>query len=139
MENTNKLIIDDGVKVYTIENVSGQILGEISFNPSDTNIISRYESVQKFFDNMKESDYQNTEDGFAKLENDITKQVDYLLRANTKDTFFAITGPLSPLESGELYFENVMNALRAVIEKELGVRMKKMQTRVRKYTEKYHK
>ena len=139
MENKNKLVIDDGSKVYTIENKSGQVLGEISFNPSDTNIIQRYENFRKFFENLKEEEYPKTAEGLKKLEEDIVKQVDCLLRSNTKDTIFAIAGPTTPLVTGELFFENVANAIAVVIEAELGVRMKKMQTRVKKYTEKYQK
>ena len=43
----NKIIINDGLKTYDIENQDGKLLGQFSFNPSDTNIIHRYNDVVK--------------------------------------------------------------------------------------------
>ena len=39
----NKIVVDDGSKVYTIENKRGKVLGKFEFRPADTNIIKRYE------------------------------------------------------------------------------------------------
>lgn len=139
MANKNELIIDDGTLVYEIKNKAGQLLGEICFNPSDTNIVNRYKKFQQFFENIKEEDYPKTDEGFEKLQNDIVEQFDYLLRTDAKGKLFSICGAATPLPNGELFFESVANSVAALIEKEMGVRMKKMQSRVNKYTEKYHK
>ena len=41
----NKIVVDDGSKVYTIENKRGKVLGKFEFRPTDTNIVKRYEEV----------------------------------------------------------------------------------------------
>ena len=139
MGNKNELIIDDGTLVYEIKNKAGQRLGEICFNPTDTNIVNRYNKFCEFFENIKEDDYQRTEEGYKKLQDDIVEQFDYLLRTDTKETIFSVCGAATLLPNGELFFESLANSVAALIEKEMGVRMKKMQARVNKYTEKYQK
>ncbi len=139
MGNQNELIIDDGTLVYDIKNKAGQLLGKICFNPSDTNIVTRYKKFQEFFENIREEDYPRTDEGFARLQDDIVNQFDYLLRTDAKEKIFSICGAATPLPNGELFFESVANSVAALIEKEMGVRMKKMQSRVNKYTEKYQK
>ena len=38
----NVIKINDGFKTYDIVNQDNKLLGQFSFNPSDTNIIKRY-------------------------------------------------------------------------------------------------
>ena len=139
MGKQNELIIDDGTLVYEIKNKAGQFLGKICFNPSDTNIVNRYNKFREFFENIKEEDYPKSDEGFAKLQDDIVEQFDYLLRTDTKERIFSICGAATPLPNGELFFESVANSVASLIENEFGTRIKKMQSRVNKYTEKYHK
>ena len=55
-QKTNTIIIDDGSKEYNIQNQHGETLAVFRFRPSDTNIISRFEEVQKFFDNFSKEE-----------------------------------------------------------------------------------
>lgn len=139
MSNKNRIIIDDGTKVFPIYNKANKKLGEFVFAPSDTNIVNRYKDVQEYIANMKQEDYEDNEEGLQKMEEDIKKQMDYLTNADAKDAFFSILGPLTPLANGEYFFENVLNAIASVIGSEMKVRMERSRTKVRKYTEKYHK
>ena len=114
-------------------------MGEFRFNPSDTNIIRRYEDVAKFLNEVDLSKYPEGVEGMTQLEADMKKQILYLLNVGENCELFKIAGPMTPLVSGELYIENVMDAIKAVIEAETGERVKKARSRASKYTQKYHK
>lgn len=134
----NKIIVDDGLKTYTIENKRGDYLGEFTFNPSDTNIITRHEEVIEFINNLTLPENEDKE-SIKETEKLLKEKIDYLLNADTSQTFFKICGPLTPLVSGETFVENIIAAIGTVIEKEMGVRMKKANERINKYTQKYKK
>ena len=58
---------------------------------------------------------------------------------DSKESFFSILGPFSPLASGKLFFEEVVDAIGRVIETETEHRAKKVRTRMNKYVAKYRK
>ena len=135
----NDIIIDDGVKIYNIKNKHGKYLGKFEFRPADTNIVSRYEEVVNFFNNMKIEESDQPDDAIKKVEGDVIEKMSYLIGGDAAEAFFSIMGPFSVLASGELFFENVINAVSAVIEREMSTRTKKLQRRMNKYVAKYHK
>lgn len=142
--NTNDIIIDDGSRAYNIKNKRGEILGKFIFIPSDMNIIDRYKHAVETFDKLQDKIKNESEDAdVIKLKNEcekeIEKEIDYLFRADASGTFFTITTPFTPLESGELFVESVLNAVRLIIEKETGKRLERAKSRASKYTERYHK
>lgn len=138
-QNTsNDIIIDDGKKVYNIKNKIGERLGQFSFRPSDTNIVKRYEEVVEFFNGYKAPLDSNNDEVSKKLEEEIAEKISYLINADASEAFFSILGPFSILESGEVFFENVINAIGTVIEKEMSVRTSRMTRRMNKYVQKYH-
>lgn len=134
---TNDIIIDDGSKVYNIKNKQGKMLGRFEFRPSDTNIVKRYEEVVEFFNNFTVP--EDTEQAIQAAEKEMTEKMSYLIGGDSEEAFFSIMGPFSALASGELFIENVLNAIAKVIEKEMSVRTKKVQRRMNKYVAKYHK
>ena len=133
----NKIVVDDGLKTYTIENKRGDYLGEFTFNPADTNIVKRHEEVIDFLNSVNLEEYSDGK--ISDLEDVLKSKIDYLLNADTSETFFKICGPMTPLVSGETFVENIIAAIGLVIEKEMGVRMKKANDRISKYTQKYSK
>lgn len=132
----NKIVIDDGSKIYTIENKRGKFLGKFEFRPSDTNILKRYEEVVDFFNTFKMP--EDTEEAVKAAEKEMVDKISYLIGGNSEEAFFSILGPFSALASGELFIENVLNSVSAVIEKEMSVRTRKVQRRMNKYVQKYH-
>ena len=134
---SNEIIIDDGSKVYTIKNRRGKALGTFEFSPSDTNIVGRYEEVVEYFNNFKIP--EETEEAVRKVEHEMVEKMNYLIGGDAEEAFFSILGPFSVLASGELFIENVLNAVAKVIEREMSVRTKKVQRRMNKYVQKYHK
>lgn len=139
----NTITIDDGLKTYDIVNKSGKLLGQFSFNPSDTNIIRRHaeviNSLEKLSENVPEDvEEENGAEALKKIEEIIYEKVDYLLNADVAREFFAIMGPMTLLENGQFFVENVIDAIGQAISAETGARVKKLNTKVRKHTSKYH-
>lgn len=130
----NEIIIDDGSKVFNIKNKHGKVLSRFIFRPADTNITQRYDEVRQFFEKFKAPDEMSPEE----IEQLFIEKLDYLVNADTKETFFGIMGPFSPMPDGRMFVEVCMDAICGVISRELDVRMKKTQSRVSKYTQKYH-
>ena len=85
----NKIIVDDGLKTYTIENKRGDYLGEFTFNPSDTNIIARHEEVIEFINNLTLPENEDKE-SIKEAEKLLKEKIDYLLNADTSQTFYMI-------------------------------------------------
>lgn len=132
----NEIIIDDGSKTYNIKNKRNETLGTFTFRPSDTNIVNRLDEVVDFLNNYN---VPNTSDGAAMAEKEIVEKISYLIDADAEESFFKILGAFSPLANGELYVENVLNAISKVISKEFNHRSKLVQNHMNKYVAKYHK
>ena len=140
----NKIVIDDGFKTYDIENQDGKLLGQFSFNPSDTNIIHRHAEVVKALEELEveipegESE-TDTEEALAKIEKIIHEKLNYLLNADVAENFFSIMGALTPLANGQYFIESVIDAIGQAIQAETGTRMQKVNGKIKKHTAKYHR
>ena len=136
----NVITIDHGLKSYDIVNKSGKLLGQFSFNPSDTGLINRYKEVSVNIielGNRLSKENSTKEEKNKKAEDYIKEQFDYLFNANVSGTFFSIMGPLSLL-GDQTFTEVVMNTIASVVKKESGVHLKKLEKRINKHTSKYH-
>ena len=111
-QKANTIVIDDGSKEYNIQNQHGETLAVFRFRPSDTKIISRYEEVQKFFENFSTEENESVKE----CEQRVIERIDYLVGADTGSTFFSVLGPFSPMNNGKLFVEVCMDALRVVID-----------------------
>lgn len=136
-----KIVVDRGLEEYTIEDKNGTILGKFEMNPADVEMIKRYEhvadAVGHIADDVDES--KDIVDILAEMEEKLGKEIDYLFNAKVSQSFFSITSPFTVLANGEFYIENVLNAIGSLIEAETGKRFNKVQTKIKKYTSKYHK
>lgn len=136
----NKIIIDDGFKTYDIENKEGKVLGQFSFNPSDTSIIHRHEKVVQDLNdlNVNFENEENIDEELKRIESVIYEKVNYLLNADVAEAFFSIMGPLTPLASGQYFIETVLDAIGQAIQIETGARVQKISNKISKHTSKYH-
>lgn len=139
-QNSNDIVIDDGSRVYNIKNKRGEILGKFTFIPSDVDgLMERYDHAVSVFREIENSiDKDSDKKALLEAKEKLMNAVDELFNADVSGSFFSITGPLTPLDSGELYVVNIIKAVQAVIEKETGRRLQKVD-RASKYTQKYHK
>lgn len=134
-----QILVNDGSKSYEIVNQDGEVLGVFRFNPSDSNIIEKYNGVVESLEAAFQKVDTGDEEFVMEASREIKEKFDDLFGQNTSKTFFSITGPLTPLSNGQLFAENVVEAIGFIIEKEMKVRVKKVQERMNKYTEKYKK
>lgn len=135
-----RIKIDDGSKTYEIENLDGEILGHFRINPSDTNIVAKYDAVTKALtDYLATVDDNITEEKFIEVQNTIVDKLSELVGEDASKTFFSICGPLTPLASGNLYVENVLDAISGIIEQETGKRMEAVNKHMDKYLDGYQK
>lgn len=139
MENQNKIKVDTGRKQYVIEDLFGNELGTFLFNPADLDIVWRYNETLPEIEKAMTQDVEDGIEALSALEDILKQKIDYIFAADISNTFFAVSGPLTPLAGGELFVEHVVNVLAALIEKELNVRVKKMEKNIKKYTDKYNK
>ena len=136
----NVIKIDDGSEVFDIVNTRGEILGQFTFIPSDFDLVKRYEETVAAFEQMQaelNSADNPSLDIIKELDRKMGEQVDYLFNAKVADKFFSITSPFTILNSGQFFVENVINAIRGVIEEKRDVKLKAIQSHVQKYTQKY--
>lgn len=138
-----QITITSGLKTYDLVNEKKELLGQITFNPSDMNIVNRHQEVIKSLNELKKelsnkSENKSAYEQIEELDNIVYEKFDYLFGAKVSDVIFSIMGPFSVLESGQLFFEHVLNAISAVIEADANKKAKKALSKIKKYTQKYH-
>ena len=136
-----EVIVDSGLCTYDIKDKEGRLLGQFTFNPSDTDIVKRHEKVVSAFEKMEIPDMngENLAKGLEKIDSFIYEQINYLLDSKeVAESFFSIMGPLSPLASGQFFVESVLDAIGQAIQNETGERVRKIAGKIRKHTSKYH-
>lgn len=134
-----RIKINDGSKSYEIVNQNDKVLGTFTFNPSDMNIVEKYNDVVKNLKMAIEKMGEGNDAALIEASSLLRDKMDVLFGEDTSKTFFSITGPLTPLANGQLFIESVLEGIGAVIETEMKVRVEKVRGRMDKYTEKYNK
>ena len=140
----NVIKIDDGYKTYDIVNQDDKLLGQFSFNPSDTKIIHRHAEVVEALEKLEldisaKKDETSLDEAFKAVEAVVYEKINYLLNADVAENFFSIMGPFSPLASGQYFIESVIDAIGQAISAETGARVKKINSKIQKHTSKYHR
>lgn len=134
-----RIKINDGTKTYEIVNQDDEIIGTFTFNPSDTNIIKRYDAVvdelQTYAQEAENGTF--TSERLTEVQDRIVAMMDELTGADTAKAFFTRCGALSPMANGNLYIQNVLEGIGAVIEHETKLRIKRMDAQADKYLKQY--
>lgn len=132
-----QLNVDTGSILIEI-NDRGEKMGEFRFNPSDLDIVKRYEDVVEYLKGVTLGENAGAEEVLAFSEK-IKEQFDYLLNYKVSDIIFAKCNPLTPLANGDFYCENVLEGIAGIIEQSTNQRVEQKKAKIRKATAKYHK
>lgn len=140
---SNKITINTGFKTYDLVNEKDELLGQISFNPSDVNITQRYKKVVDDLEKMDVGEKPSNEaddliESIRKVDEIIYEKINYLTNADIAATLFSIMGPFSPMPTGQYFVEYILEMIGNIITQETGARVKKMSKHIQKHTKKYH-
>ncbi len=136
--NEEELIINTGTKKYVIKDEHRRQMGEFFWNPSDTGILSRYNDVVEYFNSLDLKEGEDAEKFIVDADKGIVEKMSYLLNEDTSTSLFSRVAPLSMLANGNVYAFEVLERIAGLVEKESKVRVNRANTRVNKYTRKYH-
>lgn len=131
------LHVDTGAQIINIDD-KGEIIGQFRFNPTDLDIVKRYEKVVEKISAITLPEEPDEKDILA-VSDEIKDSFDYLLNYKVSDGIFAKCNPLTPITNGDFYFENVMDGIANLIEKTMNQRIEKKREKIQKATAKYHK
>lgn len=140
---SNTIEINSNMKKFDIVDLDGKVLTTIYFNPTDINILHRYEETMRSLATIKlkfGKVSKNTDIGKLLKEVDaiVYEKVDYLLNAQAAEKIFSVMGPFSLLEDGDFYVEVVLKAIGQTIKNENAEYAKKLEEKVNKHTAKYY-
>lgn len=126
---------------YDFLDDNGKVLFTLRFNP-DLDIARRYNKTTDFLNGMfaeLEKTKEDDVDVFFEKCDELKEHLNELFNTDISTPIFSVMNPFTPLESGRLYVEEVVEKLGTIVENELNVRVKKVHSRQSKYTAKYHK
>lgn len=132
-----------------IKDYNGKVLSEFSFNPSDANIVQRYENfvnsfsdlvkqIANYEEGMDKGEYEQGKEKLQLINQSIHEKMNYLLNTDAAESIFSVMGALSPLPSGDYYFTFILEQIAQKIQSATGSRIQKMDMKIRKHTAKYH-
>lgn len=122
---------------YEFLDSDGGILFTLRFNP-DLDIARRYEKTVDFLNNMFEEQDEKDVDAFFAKSDELKEQLNEMFGSDISTPIFSVMNPFTPLENGKFYVEEIIEKLGQIVESELDVRVKRVQSRQSKYTAKYH-
>ena len=136
--SVEKIVIDDGLKTFEIVDKNDNHICDITLNPSDTGIIARVNDVVNALNSYSPSD-DNAEKAITEMDDMLIEKMDALLMTDTRSTLFSRCKPLSMLDNGNTYIEEILTNITPALEKITKTRAAKLEKRMSKYTAAYHK
>lgn len=124
---------------YEFLDVNDKPMFTITINPTDLDLINRANDLIEYLNNMGGDDDGDPLDQIAKAKEEIAKRLNALFNTDIATPIFAVMSPFTPQPNGQTYIEVIIDKLTDIIESELNTRIKKVQSRMNKYTAKYHK
>lgn len=151
-KNAFEIVVDDGSRIVPIINHMGEKIGEFRFRPTDIGIVTRFNETVGEFDKIIEplekvsidaegnaSEEDNNAEEIAAFDEAVQrlyKAVDYIFGGNASEAFFGKMHPFSPVEDN-FYCMQVLEKVSAFIGQQYDTELKKINTNVSKYTNKY--
>ena len=91
------------------------------------------------FEDITEEDIREISTEITEAENAVAEKLNALFDSDISTPIYSVMSPFTPLANGKLYIEEIVDKICVMIETEMHTRMKKVQSRMNKYTAKYHK
>ena len=144
----NLIVIDDGRIDVPIKNQFGEQTGLFRFNPTDLQMVNRYnEASSKFAEIVKPLvDLDISPDGTAETESAMAalneaedrliELFDYVLDSDSREAFFKKTHAFTPTD-GTFYCGKVFDAIGAFIAKKFDAETKRVDLRLQKHVHGY--
>ncbi len=131
--------VKTGVETCKIRDEHDNIIGQFDFNPTDTNMFMRYQTVSKAFSDFNVEKVLTEEDGITKADDFVREQFDFLFGYKVSEGIFGQTGPFTLNKDGTLFFANMLDAIGNIVKKSTEQRIKKIDAQVQKATARYNK
>ena len=129
------------VEEYEFLDANDNVMFKIALNPGDVGIASRYEEVVDYLNSLNIPADEGVDIGIEldKIKTELGAKLDNVFNMPISSQIFSVMHPFAVLADGRLYIEEIVDKICGVIEAELNVRTKKVQSRLAKYAAKYHK
>ena len=129
-----------GVRIYPIKNELGEVISNIHFNPTDSNLMHRFNEVDKYLKKLSESlpeDGSPTMEEEIALNKEIAEKFNYLTGHGAGNELFSYCGALTITSNGSIYCMNVLNLIKELIDEGVPERIEKFNKTVEKHTAEY--
>lgn len=136
---SNEFIVDDGLEEYLFKNTRGDIIAKFHFNGTDTSILTRYDDVQRKYNDLiiKDFDDEKTAEEIKNLEHEIKECFNELFGRNMDVELFNMYQPLAVFNNGNFYCQFIFERIEEIIENAFNTRLEKSKDKVKKATKKY--
>ena len=146
--DADEFVVEDGIQRIPVYNQDHEQIGLFKFNPTDINIVNRYNEVADQFDDviapLKDAgvtkDGEGTDDESIELINEAEKRLiellDYMLGSDSREAFFTKVHAFTPV-NGNFYCENVFKSIGSFIEKKHDVEINRLHARIENHTHGY--
>lgn len=133
--------IDDGKKRYEIKNQEGIVVGEVVFDPTDTNILRRkqqfLDELNIIFSELQKISEDENPDIVAEYEDKVKEKVNAFFNAEVVEPFEKIRGIFSSVGHGEYFIERVLKGLFDVVNDEYKKATAEASNRMNDYLDEY--
>ena len=142
------IVVEEGYKLIKIQNELGEQVGVFRFNPTDINIVNRYNEIApKFQEALKgvenagvDENGEGTDEESIEILNEAEEKIiellDYMTKSDSRSAFFSRTHMFTPV-GGNFYCENVLVQLGAFISKKFDAEIQAVNNRVEKHIHGY--
>ena len=141
MAETVKITLDTGVIDFDIADHKGNPMGVVCFNPTNTDIVVRINSMM---DEINSQGFRQEREGesdaayIQRLNDSLRSMLDVAVGSSVSAVFFSTVAPLALTNNNDYYFERVLEVISGILEKYTDMRVKKKMQKLEKARAKYN-
>ena len=123
--------VSTGKITVPIIDSDGETVGKITFNPTDVDILKRYEKVIDALNAITVPDGADA-DAIFTVSDELKRQVDFLLGYPVSEEIFGRCNPLTLTDTGDFYIEAVLAGIGELLEQITKQRIERKKAKIRK-------